>query len=341
MIIAIKIGIGLFPVFLLLLAFIFFDSYKLVKPKSVIKTILMGGLAGLICYGINTFLHTRLNLWQSLELKDYSRYVAPFIEEFTKAFWIILLIRSKKVGFMVDGAIYGFAVGAGFAFIENLYFLYTIQNPNLFIWIIRGFGTAVMHGGTTSLFAILAAKSSERGLTLKRTRFIPIYLLVVALHSFFNHFFFKPLIMTLAQLLILPALNAIVFARSKKALENWLETGMDTDVSLLEYIIQGQISKTNIGKYLKSLKDRFPGEIMGDMLCYLRIYLELAIRAKGILMMQGAGFKIPADPEVRERFTELEFLEKSIGKTGRLALLPLLHTSHRDLWQIYLIDKIQ
>ncbi len=78
---------------------------------------------------------------------------------------------------------------------------------------------------------------------------------------------------------------------------------------------------------------------MGDMLCYLRIHLELAIRAKGILMMQGAGFRVPADIEVREKFTELQFLEKSIGKTGRLALLPLLHTSHRDLWQIYLIDK--
>jgi len=289
----------------------------------------------LICFGINTLLRSQF----SIELTVYSRYIAPFVEELMKALWIVFLIRSKKVGFMVDGAIYGFAVGAGFAFVENLYFLYTIQNPNLLIWIIRGFGTAVMHGGTTSLFAILAAKSSERGLTIKGTHFLIIYVLAVALHSFFNHFFFNPLIMTLAQLLVLPALNAIVFARSEKALEDWLEMGMDTDVSLLEYIIQGQISETKIGKYLQSLKDRLPGEIMGDMLCYLRIHLELAIRAKGILMMQGAGFRVPADIEVREKFTELQFLEKSIGKTGRLALLPLLHTSHRDLWQIYLIDK--
>ena len=78
---------------------------------------------------------------------------------------------------------------------------------------------------------------------------------------------------------------------------------------------------------------------MVDMLCFLRIHLELAIRAKGILMMQGAGFRIPVDPELRAKFDELQFLERSIGKTGRLALFPLLHTSHRDLWQIYLIDK--
>lgn len=335
MIIAVKIGIGLLPVFLFLLAFIFFDSYKLVKPRSVLQTILWGGAAGLICFAITTFLISKFLIEPSV----YSRYIAPFIEEGMKALWIVFLIRSKKIGFMVDGAIYGFAIGAGFALVENLYFLYTIQDHNLFLWIIRGFGTAVMHGGTTSLFALLAAKSSERGLSMKWTQFIPIYLLVVVLHSFFNHFFFNPLIMTIGQLLILPALNAIVFTRSEKALQDWLEVGMDTDVSLMEYIIQGNISETKIGKYLQSLKDRFPGEIMADMLCFLRIHLELAIRAKGILMMQGAGFRIPVDPELRAKFDELQFLERSIGKTGRLALLPLLHTSHRDLWQIYLIDK--
>jgi RsiW-degrading membrane proteinase PrsW (M82 family) len=335
MIIAIKTGIGLFPVFLFLLAFIFFDSYKLVRPRSVFQTIFMGGAAGLICFGINTFLLARF----SFNVTVYSRYIAPVIEECMKAVWIAYLIRAKKIGFMVDGAIYGFAVGAGFAFVENVYALYSIQNPNLLIWIIRGFGTAVMHGGTTSLFSILAAKSSERGLSLRWRSFIPIILIAVALHSFFNHFFFNPLIMTIAQLMVLPALNAIVFTRSEKALQDWLEVGMDTDVSLMEYIIQGKISETKIGKYLRSLKNRFPGEIMADMLCFLRIHLELAIRAKGILMMQGAGFRIPADPEIRAKFTELQFLEKSIGKTGRLALLPLLHTSHRDLWQIYLIDK--
>ena len=80
-------------------------------------------------------------------------------------------------------------------------------------------------------------------------------------------------------------------------------------------------------------------EILADMLCYLRTHLELAVRAKGILMMKGAGFRMSEDEAITERFTELEFLEKSIGKTGRLALAPILHTTTRDLWQIYHIKK--
>jgi hypothetical protein len=54
-------------------------------------------------------------------------------------------------------------------------------------------------------------------------------------------------------------------------------------------------------------------------------------------MMREAGFRIPQDTEVREKLAELRFLEESIGKTGRLALAPVLHTSNRRLWQIYLL----
>ena len=49
---------------------------------------------------------------------------------------------------MIDAAIYGFAVGAGFAFIENIYYLHSLEHHKIVVWIIRGLGTAVMHGGT-------------------------------------------------------------------------------------------------------------------------------------------------------------------------------------------------
>jgi hypothetical protein len=75
------------------------------------------------------------------------------------------------------------------------------------------------------------------------------------------------------------------------------------------------------------------------MLCLLRIHLELAIRAKGILLMRQTGFKPATDPEIKEKFIELSYLEKSIGKTGQLAILPFLHTSRRDLWQLYMLGK--
>jgi len=137
----------------------------------------------------------------------------------------------------------------------------------------------------------------------------------------------------------LPVLVAITFAQSERMLRAWLEVGLDSDVRLLDCITTGTVSETGIGRYLHLLRSRFPGEVVADMLCFLRIHLELAVRAKGLLLMREAGFRMPSDPEIGERLVELRFLEKSIGKTGRLALSPILHTSSRSLWQLYLLGN--
>ncbi|MFH1943479.1 MAG: PrsW family glutamic-type intramembrane protease, partial [bacterium] len=234
-------------------------------------------------------------------------------------------------------AIYGFAIGAGFAAIENVYYLVSIRDANMFLWILRGFGTAVMHGGTTCILGILSKSITERQSSEKLHYFLPGLIVAVLIHAFFNHLFLDPRIITAAQLIVLPGLIAVIFSKSENALRDWLEVGMDTDVCVLEYIISGRIIETKIGKYLLSLKSQFPGEVMADLLCFLRIHLELAVRAKGILLLKGTGFSVPHDPEIQEKFAELKYLENSIGKTGKLALSPILHTTTRDLWQIYLI----
>ncbi|MGB3563443.1 MAG: hypothetical protein WBC09_10375, partial [Thermoanaerobaculia bacterium] len=60
--------------------------------------------------------------------------------------------------------------------------------------------------------------------------------------------------------------------------------------------------------------------------------------AKGILLMQKAGFAPPAMPGVEGRLKELRYLEGTIGKTGMLALHPIFHMSDRDLWQLHLLQ---
>ncbi len=53
---------------------------------------------------------------------------------------------------MVDAAISGFAVGAGFAVIENLTYIPALSAAGLLTAAVRGLGTAMMHGGTTAIF---------------------------------------------------------------------------------------------------------------------------------------------------------------------------------------------
>jgi len=57
-------------------------------------------------------------------------------------------------------------------------------------------------------------------------------------------------------------------------------------------------------------------------------------------MMREAGFDAAPDPTLKGTFEELRYLEKSIGRTGRLALGPFLHTSTRDLWELNMLTEM-
>ncbi|NIO02259.1 MAG: PrsW family intramembrane metalloprotease [Candidatus Latescibacteria bacterium] len=329
----VKVIISALPVIAFLIALIFLDSYKLVRLRSVLLTILIGFFVALACLFLNDGLRAVLG-WK---VAVYSRYAAPIVEEVVKASYIVYLIRSKRLGFMVDAVIMGFALGAGFAIFENIYKLTTITDSNFFLWIIRGFGTAVMHGAATAIFALVSKGLSERHETEGTWVYLPGIGLVAAIHSLFNHFFISPASSAAALTIGFPLVMIAAFQQSERATRKWLGMGFDTDAELLEMIITGDITQTRLGQYLLSLKQRFSGEVVADMLCLLRIHLELSIKAKGTLLIREAGFPVSEDPAVKEKFEELRYLEKSIGTTGRLAIVPFLRWSSRDLWQLHML----
>ncbi|MCK4537367.1 MAG: PrsW family intramembrane metalloprotease [Candidatus Krumholzibacteria bacterium] len=326
---------SILPVVAFLLALKSLDSYKLVRFKAILLSLMVGFFVALAGFIINRSIMSA----SGIETISYSRYFAPVVEEFLKTLYLCYLIHSKKIGFMVDAAIFGFAIGAGFAIIENSYYLINLTGTNPLVIIIRGFGTAIMHGGTTAIFGIITRSLYDRFDASILKSYLPGFVIAVIIHSLFNHFFISPVATTLSIIIILPILMSIVFKQSEKSLAGWLGVGFDADAELLEMITSGTILDTHIGKYLLSLKDRFPGEIVADMLCLLQIHLELSIRAKGILLMKEAGFSAPPDPEIEEKFEEFRYLKNSIGSTGMLAMHPLLRWGSRELWQLNMIEK--
>jgi len=327
--------VGLMPVLAFLGALLYLDSYKLVKLPAVIAIVVCGAMVAGISYEANAFV---LDLVR-IDIVHYSRYVAPIIEELLKGLVIVALIRMHRIGFLVDAAIFGFAVGTGFALVENLYYLRLAPNAGMGTWIVRGFGTAIMHGGATAIFAVMGLAMLERAKRANVTDLLPGFALAVALHSGYNHLSHEPRLATLAILLVLPPLLYVVFERSEKSVGGWLGQGFDADTEMLELINSGRLSDSPVGQYLHTMKDKFHGPVVADLLCYLRIYTELALHAKGILMMRENGFDIEVDEATKAKFTEMRYLESSIGKTGLLAIQPMCHMSHKDLWQLYMLGK--
>ena len=331
---ALAVAVGVLPVCLFLGALVLIDSYKLVALRAVLLSVGAGVIAAVASYGLNVSLRPALDL----EFAPYSWYVAPVVEESCKAVFVVYLLRRNKVGFVVDAAIHGFAIGTGFALLESLYYLRV--DTGVWMWISRGFGTAIMHGGTTAIVAMVSKTLQNRVAAFRVHLVLPGLGVAVVLHSLYNQFLLHPLLAAGLIMLVVPAVSVAVFQRSERETTAWLGTGFDTDQELLRVVQSGQLSSTPVGKYLMSLRNRFAPEVIVDMMCLLRLRAELAIRAKGILLLREAGFEAPPDPLLKDSIAELRYLDKSIGRTGLLALAPFLHGGTRDLWQLQLLEEM-
>ena len=129
------------------------DTYKLLTLGRVLRSVGVGCAVAAICYGLNTAVYASGIVPPAI----WARSGAPVIEEIAKALYVAWLLRSNRVGFMVDTAISGFAVGAGFAVLENLTYIPDLSASGLAASAVRGLGTAMMHGGATAIFGTVSA----------------------------------------------------------------------------------------------------------------------------------------------------------------------------------------
>ena len=328
-----SIAVALLPVLLLLALLQLMDSFRLVRLGAVLGAILTGMGIALVCLALHAWFLARTGM----DLQAFSRYVAPVTEEVAKASFVALLLWQRRIGFLVDAAVQGFAVGAGFALVENVYYLRQLDGAGLALWLVRGLGTAVLHGATSAVFGMITKTLLDRRDRLRILAPLPGLAVAIGIHSAFNHVPLPPLAMTALLLVVLPLVVLLVFERSEAATREWVGAGLDLDIQLLDLVRSESFPHTRFGRYLQELRARFGGPVVADMFCLLRLELELSVQARTMLMAREAGLEIPVDDDLRASLEEAEYLRASIGRTGLLALKPLQVTSDRDRWHRYLL----
>ena len=331
----INLFIAIIPVVVFLAAMSLMDRFRLVRPASIVTALAYGAAAAGLSLWVNDWLlHVR-----QVPPDVVRRYIAPVTEETAKAGLIVVLIATSRVGFLVDAAVQGFAVGTGFALVENLWYLHSMPDAAVTLWIVRGLGTAVLQGATTSIFAIVSRALADRRPERVVSRFVPGWAAAVAIHSAFNHRLLPPFAEMLLMLIVLPLLVLGVFERSERVTRDWIGAGLDLDIELLELVKSDGFAFTRFGRYLQELRARVPGAVVADMFCLLRVELELAVQAKALLIAREAGLDVPVSDDLEASLAERRYLQRSIGKIGLLALKPLQVTSHRDDWHRHLLQQ--
>jgi RsiW-degrading membrane proteinase PrsW (M82 family) len=330
-------GVALIPVLVMLAIFVWLDAFALMSLKDVSVLLLLGAIGALLAWPVSGRLLDTLPIGFSL----YSRFIAPWIEEAIKAALMILLFRMNRIGYKLDAVISGFAIGAGFSVVENIVYLTIFPDYGTGTWLVRGFGTAVMHGTTLAVLAAIAHEFAERetreaaaDYDFHLTWFIPGYGVAVALHTAFNQFPDRPMIAMMGAILIAPiALIAILNLGTAEA-QRWLAAECAEHHAQVEALRAGRWPEGPAGRKIAALAERLDPESVKRIRRYWELQAWLVAEAEETMMEEAAG-DAEFDPSaLNAAFAELDGLKRAIGRSTFAALQALLPFSRNDQWEV-------
>jgi len=329
-------SIALLPVLLMAAVFSWLDVFKLMSAREMVALVLIGAVAALLAWPISGRMLDTLPMGYSF----YSRLVAPWIEEALKALALTLLFLANRVGYKLDAVISGFAIGAGFSVVENI--LYLVRYPDLAaqVWVVRGLGTAVMHGATAAVMAALAHALGEQALRAEgRRRFnplrmIPGYLAAVVLHILFNQFPDRPMEVMLVTLVTAPLLLVGVMRFGEAEAHRWLAEESESHRQWLEEWRRGGFPADASGRRIAALAGRVSPEEARLIRDYCMLKTELVLMAEEELFDRDRKLEEGEADRVRASLARFERTSRALGRAGRTALHPLLPFSANDEWEL-------
>jgi RsiW-degrading membrane proteinase PrsW (M82 family) len=171
------------------------------EPFGMVFLNFIWGATGAIFFGmigslifqipLNEFLSSFSGGDNSEQLFNFAGSVitAPVIEEFTKGIFLFILAYSRRFEGVVDGLVYGGAIGLGFGMTENfLYFISYGTTPESWLWlvIVRTCFSAVMHCMSQASFGAVLGFAKFKPFVFKIFLIPAGFMLAVFLHFSWN-----------------------------------------------------------------------------------------------------------------------------------------------------------
>lgn len=327
---------ALFPIAIYIFVVYKLDNFSLLSVKRLLTLVLCGMLTAVACYGLFT-------LTGKLMSEKTSDVANPVLEEAVKAIPLLILAWRKKMVFFIDSVICGAAVGGGFSILENVFYLVLGDSLGLGTTLFRGLEVALVHMGcsaciaTAFMFAVRLSERSKAKQVVKRSDVVmATFLLIIApvLHVLHNAYHFNPLMQFVTVLAAVAGLLIWIYQYDEEMIHSWLDSGLDTQVNLLQSIREGRLDETNTGQFLMSVKKSFPPEVFFDVICYVQLHVELSVAAKSRFMLREAELELPLEDAQKEtylsQFSEFKILEQRLGKSATMTVAPVVKLAPAD-----------
>lgn len=248
-------------------------------------------------------------------------HFAPPVEEIFKSLVLLYLVRRGATTSFVDGAVYGFAAGIGFAIAENMLFLSRVDiDTGVIVGTLRAFASSVLHGSTSAIVGMAVA-----GFPLGRLKHPLLAWLVglavaISIHTAYNTLAFHEFVHAKESFLALTttAFAALFLATGAMLWGLRLERrrlrkslGTKTGVSKGEAMLVQRIE--DLDDLLAPIEERF-GEVKREQVANaLLLSAQLAMKQDLIRRTRDPELRAELAPQITELKRELKQARSDVG----------------------------
>jgi RsiW-degrading membrane proteinase PrsW (M82 family)/CRP-like cAMP-binding protein len=314
----IAIAIPAFTIYL----FVLLDVFGTGKTSTIL---LCGGWgatgAFLLAWTINNAILDRGMAYETL-----TGGAAPVIEELLKLVVLVYLIRHPRFRYIVDGAVYGIAVGIGFALSENLFiYLPGAGDAVLGTAISRTLSTSLMHATASGLVGISLGRL-RRATSLQRDILPVVGIgLAIGVHALYNNLARQLEGITLLMVAIGIGIGGGIFiawqigqglADEKKRFAQSL--GLNVGVSVGEREAVQRLGGASIEQIFGELNEFFGSDQISQIRRLLAIQANIGILRNNLNSDVSDRLRKAWEEEIAEYRQEIEQLRKKLDASVQL-----------------------
>lgn len=269
------------------------------------------------------------------------RVIAPVVEEMAKALIIFYLIFRPRFTYFVDGAIYGFAVGIGFAIVENYHYLSHNPDSPALLAVGRVTSTNLMHASTTAVAGIALAlarfePSGRRRALIGLAGLLAAILMHIAFNTFVTRFAgsVTALYVLAAGCGIAGALGVALTIRVGLAQEkSWIEESLTASkrVAAGETSAVRQLGDADV--ILRPVAEHFGQRRADEVHALLKLQARLGILLQTSQRLPDGKQKRDTEDEIARLHREMDARRRSIGTYCMFYLRSISVDETGSIWE--------
>lgn len=309
------------------------DLYKTGDFRSVLMCFLAGAVGFWVASMVN---RTTISLgW--LPRSSVVRYSAPVVEEICKGLILLYLVRRPNFTYFVEGAVYGFAAGIGFAIFENYEYILAAPSAGIMVAVSRVISTNLIHATTCGLLGIaLGLARFQRGFRVALVSLAGL-LIAMLLHVGYNNLVTRVnsgLLLVYAAVCGLGGAGIIALAirRGLKEEKQWIEEKLGSADRVTRSEATAVQRMENVHEILKPIAQRFGDKKAAQIEQFLIIQARLGILRKSLDKLNDERMKRSVEEQMSKLQVEMDKARLEVGSYAMLYLRNIFPEGGSPIW---------